>query len=71
MARQYKTFPNSIMVSAEIDGTEDYLLVHGNKQEALTHADPIRIGIYKLVEVQDVQSGVPVSKATRSKKTDY
>ena len=68
--KRYPTFPQVIFVSVEAEASgADYMLVHGNKQEALEQADPIVVGIYKFVEAHKVEGGVPLWTKRRTRKT--
>ena len=68
--KRYPTFPQVIFVSVEDEASGvDYMLAHGNMQEALEHADPIVVGTYKFVEAHKVESGMPVWSKRRSRKT--
>ena len=68
--KRYPTFPQVVFVSVENEASgADYLLAHGNKQEALEHADPIVVGMYKFVEAHKVQSGISVWTKRRTRKT--
>ena len=69
--KRYPTFPQVIFISVESESNneDDYMLTHGNKQDALQHADPIVVGMYKFVEAHKVQSGMPVWTKCRTRKT--
>ena len=67
--KRYPTFPQVIFVSVKGESGADYMLAHGNKQDALEHADPIVVGMYKFVEAHKIQSGMPVWTKRRTRKT--
>lgn len=67
--KRYQIFPQAIFVSIEPDCDGDYMLAHGTKDEALKHADPIVVGMYKFVEAHKVQSGMAIWTKRRTRKT--
>lgn len=65
-----KTFPQVVFVSVYTERNgEQWLNTSVNKEEALGDERQVRVGIYKLVEIQEVKAAAPLSRKVKSRST--